>query len=186
MHTAKWLQTLSLPRINWTELHTFLELDWSFQAETFLSAEKKNNSISGEAKNVTGDLFDEQLGITSALLFFGAGGHVSTSGILNLLAFGVAQTLEQTPSLPSSSTFVKPCSWELEEAVACSHGLVIDLCCFVSSSFCHLIWVVVIEDGAISGSATAKSYFLWFQPKPSVVYRECEKPWIDDHSAENT
>jgi len=109
------------------------------QAETFQSAEKKNNSISGEAKSATADLFDEQLGIARVLLFFGAGGHVSTSGILNLLAFGVAQPLEQSSPLPSSAAFLIPWSWELEEAVACSHGLFIDLCRLVSSSFCHLI-----------------------------------------------
>ncbi|KAK9178347.1 hypothetical protein WN943_027537 [Citrus x changshan-huyou] len=50
----------------------------------------KNISISGELKKVTGDLFDEKFDEVT-LFFIGAGGQHNLSGILNLLAFGVAQ-----------------------------------------------------------------------------------------------
>jgi len=71
-----------------------------------LIAEKKKSSISGEAKNAIGDLLflDDEHDVT--LLFLGAGGHVSTSGILNLLPFGVEQTLEHISSSLRSSPFI--------------------------------------------------------------------------------
>ncbi|XP_014511390.1 exocyst complex component SEC15B-like [Vigna radiata var. radiata] len=54
---------------------------------TVLIAEKKKISISGEEKNAIGDFLEEH--VMETLLFLGAGGHVETSGILNLLPFGV-------------------------------------------------------------------------------------------------
>lgn len=51
------------------------------QTETSLSATKKKCSKSGGEKNESGDLRKEQLERT--LGFFGAGGHVEISGILN-------------------------------------------------------------------------------------------------------
>lgn len=112
----------------------------------FRRAEKKNNSISREAKKAIGILFDEQLDVT--LLFLGAGGQVKTSGILNLLAFGVEHPLEQTSSSLSFSTvFI---SWAVEVELKLEpQGLAI-----VSFRFlCHLTRVLV-QAGNISSTAS--------------------------------
>ncbi|XLU45605.1 hypothetical protein S245_040419, partial [Arachis hypogaea] len=78
-----------------------------FQVDTFFSAVKKKSSISSgevvEAKSEIGDLFDENLGIT--LFFFGGGGQVKISGILNLFAFGVEQPLLLITSSTSPPPF---------------------------------------------------------------------------------
>ena len=47
-----------------------------------LNAKKKKSSMSGEAKKVTGDLFEAQFEAT--LFFIGAGGHDKMLGILHL------------------------------------------------------------------------------------------------------
>lgn len=112
------------------------------------------------------------------LLFFGAGGHVNTSGILNLLAFGVQHPLPTELHVSSSSiTFltllfitslvvvvVVPTEEEVEEveeeeevtvAQYSQLGLsIVVVSCsffFLPSSFCHFILVVLVEAaGAIS------------------------------------
>lgn len=81
------------------------------QTETSLSATKKKCSKSGGVKNESGDLRKEQFERT--LGFFGAGGHVEISGILNFWPFGVEHTLSDT------SMISEPCvsmSTSLEES----------------------------------------------------------------------
>lgn len=68
----------------------------------FLKAKKKKSSISGGAKKAIGDRFVRQFGVT--LLFFGAGGHVKISGILNLFPFGVQHPFLLLASSSSSSS----------------------------------------------------------------------------------
>ncbi|KAK2967823.1 hypothetical protein RJ640_027717 [Escallonia rubra] len=70
------------------------------QAGISPSANTKKSSKSGGAKKAIGLLRKEQLEAT--LLFFGAGGHVTISGILYFCAFGV----EQPPLNSASSIFV--------------------------------------------------------------------------------
>lgn len=90
-----------------------------------------------------GVLLDVQLGVT--LLFFGGGGQVRSSGILNLLPFGVEHPLEQTYSSSSSFSTIlillKPPSC-LEVAVeAEAKGLAIILWCFVAEAgaMCYIL-----------------------------------------------
>lgn len=67
------------------------------QTETSGSVDtKKKWSKSGGTKNESGDLLKEQFETT--LCFFGAGGHVEISGILNFWPFGVEHGLLQLES----------------------------------------------------------------------------------------
>ena len=64
----------------------------SFWPQTEMSGTgkaQKKSSNSGGAKKAMGDRRNEQS--EAGLGFFGAGGHVRISGILNLSAFGVLQ-----------------------------------------------------------------------------------------------
>lgn len=86
------------------ELQTPLGVKLEAAGTLLLIAEKKKSSISGEAKNAIGDLLvldehdDVIVVVVVIFLFLGAGGHFSTSGILNLLPFGVEHTLEHISS----------------------------------------------------------------------------------------
>lgn len=77
--------------------------------DTFLSAEKKKRSISGEENNAIGDrLMDKHTPLEVTLLFLGAGGHVNTWGILNFFAFGVQQPFDEDITFFSvSSTMLR-------------------------------------------------------------------------------
>lgn len=75
-------------------LWTHKEKSLKFQTETSRTATKKKCSKSGGVKNESGDLLKEQF--ESTLCFFGAGGHVEISGILNFCPFGVKQMLLET------------------------------------------------------------------------------------------
>ncbi|QHO48225.1 uncharacterized protein DS421_1g03730 [Arachis hypogaea] len=66
---------------------------------------KKKRSKSGGEKNESGDLRKEQFEDDEiTLCFFGAGGHVEISGILNFSPFGVEQQPPLTSSMTSSSS----------------------------------------------------------------------------------
>ena len=64
------------------DLYIYVKASTYHQTEISLSAKKKKSSKSGGAKKAIGVLCNEQL--ERALCFFGAGGHVSISGIRNL------------------------------------------------------------------------------------------------------
>lgn len=85
----------------WSETEVQTPLGVKLEAATLLIPEKKKSSISGEAKNAIGDFLVEH--VMATLLFLGAGGHVETSGILNLLPFGVQHV---SSSLSSSTLFI--------------------------------------------------------------------------------
>ncbi|PNX88417.1 hypothetical protein L195_g044521, partial [Trifolium pratense] len=120
--------------------------------------EKKKSSISGEENNAIGDLLiDKHAAEGFTLLFLGAGGHVNISGILNLLAFGVQQPLDDGDDdddevilLGSVSVF----STEEEViAVVVAHLKVlvfVAFFCFLSSisTFCNFI-LLLVQTGAI-------------------------------------
>ncbi|KAL4343124.1 hypothetical protein S83_034476 [Arachis hypogaea] len=66
---------------------------------------KKKRSKSGGEKNESGDRRKEQFEDDEiTLCFFGAGGHVEISGILNFSPFGVEQQPPLTSSMTSSTS----------------------------------------------------------------------------------
>lgn len=94
----------------WSETEVQTPFGVKVEGVTVLIAEKKKISISGEEKNAIGDFLEEH--VMETLLFLGAGGHVETSGILNLLPFGVEHI---SSSLWSSSPFISLVPEEEEE-----------------------------------------------------------------------
>ena len=103
------------------------------QTETSLSAMKKKSSKSGGAKNDSGDLRKEQF--ESTLGFFGAGGHVEISGILNFWPFGVEQALLETSitsGISMSLSFDESCEL-VEEQLG---GKTVATSCFLFTLFC--------------------------------------------------
>lgn len=121
-------------------MYLILLLTHKNQTETSRSATKKKCSKSGGEKNERGDLRKEQLG--STLGFFGAGGHVEISGILNFWPFGVEQALlmlELETSITSGISMWSPSfeeSWELiEEQLEIEGKTVVIISCF-------LLWVL--------------------------------------------
>lgn len=79
------------------------------QTETSLRENIKKSSKSGGVKNESGDLRKEQF--ESTLGFFGAGGHVEISGILNFWPFGVEQQALLLGTSITSQTFIS--FWKL-------------------------------------------------------------------------
>lgn len=79
---------------------------------------KKNSSISGEAKKEIGEGFcEEQFEVI--LCFFGAGGHILISGILNLSAFGVLHSSKsELEEADSSMAAMAAMAMELETSIS--------------------------------------------------------------------
>jgi len=126
----------------WSETEVQTPLGVKVEAVTVLTGEKKKISISGEEKNAIDFLEEHVMGRT--LLFLGAGGHVETSGILNLLPFGVEHISSSFWSSSSPFTSLVPEEKEEEEEVE-----VVDFFfCILSSTFLRLISVVE-EAGAM-------------------------------------
>ena len=135
------------------------------QTEISRSATKKKSSKSGDAKNAIGVLFN---GLESTLGFFGAGGHVEISGIWNLWAFGVEQSLVES-SDTSKSMFEDSLMELIVEHLVDISWFLTFLCCLLKWALLDfllnlLLVAAVVPEGAIwDKDGTGSGDWWWIQ-----------------------